>query len=814
MTDQTALTPAKLRTSCDPSEFSFATTNDLEDLTDMVGQARAIEAVEFGIGIDKPGFNLFVLGPAGTGRHSFVKRFLSARAKGKDTPPDWCYVNNFDQPRMPIALELPAGRGRQFCADLERLVDEAYVAIPTAFESEEYRESRKNIEEGFSREQAKRFQDLQRQASTNGIAIIRTPQGFAFAPLKDGKPMPPEDIEALPDAEKQRLEKSAEELTEKVQDTMSTMPRLVRDVRAQIHELDRQVAMLAAGSLIDELLQRYGDLPKVATYLQSLQSDLIDNFALFLMSPDAQAEASGMPPQMMTTRPGTSPAKKRYCANLLVDNSAVKGLPVIAEDHPNYPNLVGEIEYLAHMGALETDFSLIHDGALHRANGGFLIVDALKVLSEPYAWQGLKQALKAQCIRIESLGKSMGLVQTASLEPEPIPLDVKVVLIGDRMTYYQLQALDPEFTEHFKVAADFDDRMTRSPENNLLFARLLGTTARQEGLLPLDPSGVARLIDESARHAGHAGKLSAQVRRAVDIMREANFWAEKDADGRVDAHDVQRAIDMRIRRAARVRDRLQEDIIEGTTYINTDGEAVGQINGLAVLQIGDFAFAKPSRITARVGLGTGKVIDIERESELGGPLHSKGMMILSGLLAASYAADVPLSLSASIVMEQSYGGVDGDSASTAELLALLSAIGKLPLKQSLAITGSINQYGEVQPIGGVNAKIEGFFDICNQRGLTGMQGVVIPASNVKHLMLRQDVVDAVEGGTFAVHAVSHLHEALTLFTGMPAGEADTSGAYPDGTANAAVRARLIEFAERRRDFARSGNGNSDKADPS
>jgi len=787
----------RLRVPCDPAQFKFKTTNDLPDLTDMVGQARAIEAVEFGIGMNQPGYNLFVLGPPGTGRRSFVKRFLTAKAEGKPAPSDWCYVNNFDKPREPIALELPAGRGRQFCNDLEQLVDEAYTAIPTAFESEDYRDRRQAIEKEFGVEQAKRFQDLQKRAADKGIAIIRTQQGVAFAPLKNGQPMPPKEIQGLPQAEKDRLAKASEELGEEVAEAMQEMPNLVREVRAHIHDLDRQVAMLAAGSMIDEMLACYKDLPKVAEYLRRMQTDLIENFMLFLITPEMQAEmGDDGQRQLMVQQPKEAPAKRRYCANLIVDHSTNHGLPVVVEDHPNYPNLVGEVEYLANMGALETNFSLIHEGALHRANGGYLILDAIKVLSEPYAWQGLKQALRAGEIKMESLGKSFGMIPTASLEPEPIPLKLKVILIGDRYTYYQLQELDPEFLEHFKVAADFDDRMVRNEVNNLLFAQLLGTIARSENLLPLDPTGVARLIEESSRHAEHSGKLSAQVRRAADIMREANYWAEKDADGKVDAHDIQRAIEKRVRRASRVRDRMEEAVLDETILIDTSGEKVGQINGLAVLQVGDFAFARPSRITARVAMGAGKVVDIERETELGGPLHSKGVLIISGYLAAKYGADLPLSLSATIVMEQSYSGVDGDSASTAELVTLLSALADVPIKQSFAITGSINQLGHVQAIGGVNFKIEGFFDVCNARGLTGEQGVIIPASNVQHLMLRQEVVDAVKADKFHIHEVSTIEDALSLLTGLDAGEVESR-----------VRSRVQAFAEKRRDFAKSSENN-------
>ncbi len=801
------LKAGQLFTPCDPKEFAFRSTEELEPLTEMVGQDRAVSAVEFAVDMDLQGFNVFVLGSSGTGRHSFIRRYLSHRSSEGPAAADWVYINNFEEPRKPLVLELPQGRGRRLRADMERLVDEAYTAIPTAFESEGYQARRQAIQDEFGQEQARRFQEIQKRARERGIALIQRPSGIVFAPLRNDKTMSSQEFEQLPEEERKRFEEETQDLNQELQHILQAMPKLVRNAHEKIRDLDREIAMLAAGSLLDNLLEKYAEFPKVVAYLKQVQADMIENVGLFLASPGKSTPVS--PDQTSSRknlpRPKESEAKNRYSVNLLVDNAETRGAPLVFEDHPTYPNLVGEIENLAQMGALVTDFTLIKSGALHRANGGFLVLDAHKVLTEPFAWQGLKIALKSRKIRIESLGQAFSLTSTATLEPEPVPLNVKVVMIGDRLVYYLLQALDPEFLELFKVPADFDDWIDRSKENNQLFAQLLGTLAQQENLKPLDPPAVARLIEEGARHADHAGKLSAQVRRSADIMREANHWATKNAKDVVGRDDIERTIEGRIYRVSRLRERLQEQILEDTILIATEGERVGQVNGLAVLQLGEYSFARPNRISARVSLGSGKVVDIEREAKLGGPLHSKGVLILSGYLSSHFVTDQPLSLSASLVLEQSYGGIEGDSASSAELYALLSALAQIPIKQNYAVTGSVNQHGEIQAIGGVNEKIEGFFEICQARGLNGDQGVLIPVSNVRHLMLRRSVIEAVEAGQFHIYPVQRIEEGMEILTGLAAGEPDASGDYPEGTIHDRVRRRLIELAEKRRQFALGGN---------
>jgi lon-related putative ATP-dependent protease len=519
-------------------------------------------------------------------------------------------------------------------------------------------------------------------------------------------------------------------------------------------------------------------------------------------------EESGRTPLTLALQGG--PSFTRYQVNLLVDHSGGQGAPIVYEDNPSYANLLGRVEHSAQFGALVTDFTLIKAGALHRANGGYLMLDMRKVLMQPYAWEGLKRALRSEEINIESLGQVLGLLSTVSLEPQPIPLDVKVVLMGERILYYLLCAYDPDFRELFKVAADFDDRVARSPENSLLYARLIGTLARKGGLRPFDRTAVARVIDQSARLASDGEKLSTHMQSTADLLREADYWAGHAKQKAVSAADVQRAIDGQIRRADRLRERLYEEIKRGTILIDSEGETIGQVNGLSVLQLGDFGFGQPSRITATARLGKGEVIDIEREVELGGAIHSKGVLILSNFMASRYAQNEPLSLSASLVFEQSYGMVEGDSASVAELCALLSALANAPIKQSFGVTGSVNQHGQVQAIGGVNEKIEGFYDVCMAKGPSGTQAVLIPAANVKHLMLRDDVVAAGAAGQFHVYAVETIDEAISLLTGLPAGTADAQGNFPEGSVNYRVQQRLKELSKLRKEYSEGAKETPEK----
>jgi lon-related putative ATP-dependent protease len=800
MSKSQELPASALYRSCDLQQLAFETTAELVELDHLVAQERATQAIQLGASIEQEGYNLFVLGREGTGRHTLVRHYLEQKALHEEPASDWCYLNNFDESRQPRAIALPAGSGRELSVDMHQLIDDARAAIPAAFESEDYRTRRESIESELEEEQESAFEEVRKRAGERGIGIIQTPTGVAFAPIRDGQTLGPEEFNQLPDDERDRIVRETEEVGKELQAVMQQAPKRVREARRRVRELDREVALWAVGSLIEELTQKYKAHEQVVRHLQQVSEDVVENIGLFRTSPEDRSPLQ----QLLGGRMGgeesqASPVTQRYSVNVLVDHASAEGAPVVFEHNPTFQQLLGRIEHVSQMGTLVTNFLLVKGGALHKANGGYLVLDARKLLTQPFAYDGLKRALQSRELRIESLGQAYSLISTVSLEPEPIPLSVKVVLIGERLLYYMLQALDPEFDTLFKVAADFEDELDRSEENTKLYARLLATLARRDSLKPLDRRAVARVIEESAREASDGEKLSARVRPVSDIMREADFWAEKAGSKVIDLEAVEQAIENRTRRNSRIRDRMQEEILRNTIMVDTEGHTVGQINGLAALQIGDFRFGRPNRITARVALGTGKVIDIEREVELGGPIHSKGVLILSSYLAATYAPNQQLSLSASLVFEQSYSGVEGDSASCAELCALLSALADAPIDQSFGITGSVNQRGEVQAIGAVNEKIEGFFDICRARGLTGSQGVLIPEANVKHLMLRSDVREAVEGGQFHVYAVSDVDQALQIVTGLPVGKVAPDGTFPEGTFNQRVHSRLAELAEMRRE---------------
>lgn len=786
----TSLRAEQLYRRCDLGQLDFETTAELDELAEVIGQARAMEALHFGVAVQREGYNLYALGPSGVGKHSVVRGYLDRRAAAAQPPADWCYVNNFDQPHKPRAIRLPPGRGHVLRREMERLVEDLRTALPVAFETEEYHARVQEIEDEFKGRREQAFSELAEEARQHGLALLRTPGGFAFAPVRDGEVIDPETYEKLPEDERRRIEAVIANLQEKVGAILRQVPQWQREARDRVRALNHEVGHYAVEHLIQEVAARYADLPPVVRYLERVQQDIIENTEEFLKSD----EAEGMDARREFFR--------RYRINLLVDHSQATGAPVIYEDTPVYPNLVGRVEHLAQMGALVTDFMLIKPGALHLANGGYLMLDAHKVLLEPYAWEGLKRALYSHEVRIQSLGQIYSLVSTVSLEPEPIPLDLKVVLLGDRLLYYLLHSYDPDFSELFKVAADFEEHIPAVPENVQLYARLIATIVRRDELLHFHRDAVGRVIEHAARLVEDSERLSTHMLSLADLLREADHWARVRDSQRVEREDVQRAIAMQVRRADRVRERIYEEIARGTVLIDTDGARVGQINGLSVIELGGFAFGQPARITATARLGEGEVVDIEREVELGGAYHSKGVLILASFLAARYCPERPLSLHASLVFEQSYAIIDGDSASLAELCALLSALADVPLGQHLAVTGSVNQHGEVQAIGGVNEKIEGFFDVCSQRGLRDGQGVLIPAANVPHLMLRQDVVEAVSAGRFQVWPVNHVDEALELLTGTPAGAPDRDGRFPPDSVNRRVQERLERLAEIRHEFAK------------
>ena len=789
-----ALTSQQLHHRCEPGQFQFETTQELAGLTELIGQTRAMDAVRFGAGVQHDGYNMFVLGPAGMGKRSLVKAFLEKKAGGENEPSDWCYLNNFTQPHKPHAVRLPCGRGAELSRQMARLVDYLRAAIPALFESDDYRAKVGVIEETFSKQQERVFKELGEDAEKQNIVLLRTPGGFACAPTRNQEVLAPDDYNKLDEDEKKRISTAIAELQQRLEKILNQIPQWMKERSEQVAQLNRETTRATVQHVMEDLHRAFDDLSLIQKYLDAVQHDIIEHADDF-RHPEETTKVSGL---TLTARESFH----RYQVNLLVTNGKQAGAALVSEDNPTYSNLVGRVEHIAQLGALVTDFTLIQPGALHRANGGYLLLDVRKVLLQPFAWDALKRALQSREIRIESLGQMFSLVSTVSLEPEPIPLSVKIVLFGDRLMYYLLQQYDPDFSELFKVAADFEDRIERTPETHLLYARLIGTLAIKDKLLAFDRSAVARVIEYSARLVGDAQRLSIHMRSVADLLQEADYWAREAAQGVVTAGHVQQAIDTQIHRQDRVRGQLHESILRGTQLIDTQGSVAGQINGLSVLALGDFAFAQPIRITATTRFGEGEMVNIEREVKLSGAIHSKGVLILSAYLAAHYARNQPLALSASLVFEQSYGPIDGDSASLAELCVLLSNLANAPVKQSLAVTGSINQLGQVQAIGGVNEKIEGFFDICAARGLSGEQGVLIPGANVKHLMLRRDVVSAAEAGQFHIYAVDHADQAMALLTGVAAGEAGADGSYPAGTINQRVAARVLELSELRKRFAR------------
>jgi len=812
-----------LVTRCEPATLDFETTAELGDRGDRgdggdigdevlaFGQDRAVQALRLALAVPGAGFNPFVLAASGVDPHTLVRRLLQAHTRTRPAPPDWCYVYNFAEPNRPSVLRLPPGEGLRLREAMRRFVGELSKAVTAALDSEEYRSRLDAIQKEAKTREDGALQSLGDRAAAQGVALLRTPQGLAFAPMRDGAPMPAADFEKLQPAERERLGHVIEASGAQLQRLLHELPRLRREMEQRVREATRDAMGLAAGHLVDEVKARFAAEPTVAVFLDEVRRDIIEAGEQLRAQPSAggdEDEPSGFSGSLLL---------HRYQVNLLVGRGADgdagpdvdhgAGLdghaPVRECEHPSYANLVGRIDHIAHMGTLLTNFTLIRPGALHRANGGVLMLDAVKVLAEPMAWAGLKRALKSSRVVIESLPQALGWINTLPLEPEPVPLDLKIVLFGQREHYYLLQSLDPEFDELFKIAADFDDDIPRGPPQVRRLAQWLAAAAREQRLRPLHRDAVARLVDHAARLADDGARLSTHTRTLADLLHEADTHAARAGRDVVTADDVAQAQRARIHRADRVRERLQDALVRQTLLVSTDGSHIGQVNGLAVTQMGAFRFGHPVRVTATVRLGDSDLVDIERESTLGGPIHSKGVMILAACLAARHARTAPLSLSASLVFEQSYGPVEGDSASLAELCALLSALAGLPLRQALAVTGSINQFGRVQAVGGIHEKIEGFFDLCRERGLDGSQGVIIPRANVQHLMLRDDVVEAAAQGRFHVWPVDDADEAIALLTGVPAGTADARGAVPEGTVHHRVAQTLAAMSRRRRQWAQA-----------
>ncbi len=781
----------KLRARCPLELLDFNTTEEVEPLEgSIIGQDRVVKAANFGLRVKSPGYNLFFVGISGTGRTSYAKKVAQKVAATEPPPSDWCYVYNFKNPSRPVALSFPAGKGREFERDIEELLEELRVRIPKAFEGEEFEAKKRAVFKELQEKVNGLMEALNKEAELLGFVVKRTPTGFVNVPLVDGREMTQEEFNSLPVERKRELEARSLELHEKTMHVMREIQKLERDARAKIKKLERELCVFVIGGLFKDLKEKYVELPKVVAFLEDMMEDVVDHLHDFLVREEEQQGGRKSPVSF-----------DRYKVNLLVDNSHLEGAPVVFESNPTYYNLVGKLEYEQRMGFLITDFTKIKAGAIHRANGGYLILHVVDVLRNPGAWDALKRVLKMREIRIENIAEHIGLIPISGLTPEPIPVNLKVMLIGSPFMYHLLSIFDDDFKKLFKIKVDFDVEMDRNEEGIKELCSFISSYCREEGLLHCDRSAVAALIDYSSELAEDQKKLSTKFSDLITILVEANAWAVMDGSEYITAEHVKKAIREKIYRENRYEEKLKEMFARGQIIIETEGKKVGQINGLAILSVGDYSFGKPSRITATVHLGQKGVINIERESKMSGRVHDKAVMILSNYMASQYAKDFPLTLSASLCFEQLYEGVEGDSASAAELYALLSAISGIPLRQDIAITGSVDQKGNIQPVGGVNKKIEGFFDFCKIKGLTGNHGVIIPYRNRENLMLREDIVDAVKEGKFHIYAIKTIDEGIEILTGMSPQEFHN-----------AVEAKLREMAEALREWGRKGEEKSKESD--
>jgi lon-related putative ATP-dependent protease len=788
------LSAEKLRRECAHDIMRCETTQELAPLQEIIGQERAVRALKFGLGIRERGFNIYVAGFPGTGRTTAVKNFLDEMARTKPVPSDWCYVNNFSNEYEPKAIKLPSGRGKEFQKDMKGFIENARSALPKAFESEDYASKREATIKAAEEQRKQLIDQLNTEAQRSGFIIQSTPVGLLLIPVIKGKPISDQELMALSPKIREDIQQKRERLESELRTSMRQLVDTDRKIHEELEKLNRDVALYAIGHLVTDLAERYKDFPDVAAYLKEVQNDILGNLPRFIKGLEE-------PQQMPFPIPWIREAPfRKYEVNTIVDNSDVKGAPVVMAFNPTYQNLFGRVEKEAQFGALITDFTMIRGGSLHKANGGYLILPIEELLRNPFSYDGLKRALRNEHIVIEEVEERLGFITTKSLKPQPIPLDVKVVLIGDPYLYQQLYVLDIEFNELFKVKADFDTTMDRTEENIQQYASFVCALCQKENLKHLDGSGLAKLIEYSSRLAEDQQKLSTRFADVADIAREASFYATQGKSDSVTGVHVKKAIEEKVYRSKLIQEKIQEMIKRGILLIDTEAENIGQVNGLSVISLGDFEFGTPSRVTASVGLGREGVVDIEREAKMGGPIHTKGVLILSGYLNEKYAQDKPLSLSARLVFEQNYEGVEGDSASSTELYAILSALSGLPIRQSIAVTGSVNQKGEVQAIGGVNDKIEGFFEVCKAKGFTGKQGVMIPESNVQNLMLKEEIVEAVKQGKFHIYSVKTVDEGIQVLTGVKAGERRKEGTFDMETVNYRVDKHLREMAERLKEF--------------
>ncbi len=792
----------KLKRVCHSNELDFCkTTADLEPLDGFIGQDRAVRAMQFGLAMKAPGYNIFVVGLPGTGKSTYVQAIVTQSAAGVPRSGDWCYIYNFADKDRPLAVALPPGEGRGFKKDMEELLSDLRITIPKAFEGGDYENKKDAIVQLVNQKMTNYFLDIEAEAQDAGFDMKRTPNGIIFVPLKDDKPLSPEDYEKLPAQDRREMEEKGRRLHKKLDEAFHTGRALEKKASEEIAALEKQIAVFAAGPLVQRLLDKYKDFTSIVAYLKMYLVDITNNLEVFKSAAAASGQARVPAPQE------EADVFARYNVNLFVNNEKNGGVPVVIEPSSNYYNLFGKIEYKSQMLALSTDFLMIKPGAIHRANGGYLILQAKDVLSDPFTWDTLKKALKYRQATVENIGEQYRLVPTVTLRPEPISLNVKVVLIGSPQIYHLLYNLDEDFQKLFKVKVDFDTEMPRTPENLRQYASFVNSVCQREGLKHFSRDGLARIIEYGSRLAGHQEKLSTRFNEVVEVVYEAASWAQLESAEYVASFHVEKAINEKVYRSNRLEEKIQEFITRGTIMIDTSGEVVGQVNGLYVIDSGGYSFGRPSRITATTYMGRGGVVNIEREARMSGNIHSKGVLTLAGYLGGKFARDKQLGLTAQITFEQLYDGVEGDSASSAELYAILSSLADLPVKQDLAVTGSVNQFGEIQPIGGATEKVEGFFEVCKAKGLTGSQGVVIPAQNVDNLMIKDEILEAVKKGQFQIYAVKSIEEGIELLSGTPAGKTGEDGTYPEDTVFGRVDRKLREFNE---GLNKSDKGNAEK----
>jgi lon-related putative ATP-dependent protease len=803
--DRWELKPESLRAVCDPDSLGYETTLDVPAPKEkVVAQDRAVHALEFGLGVKDLEYNIFVAGPPRAGKTEAIMAYVQELAATEPTPPDYIYVHNFKDPEQPQSLSLPKGKGRELKADMEELISNLRIQIPEVFESEDYSSRREGLMASFTQERNKILQELDAKAGEQGFILNISPTGLMIFPGKEGKPLSEEELKALSDEERETLRQKSTQLHIEMNEAIRKIRKMEKDFQEKEKKLDQDVALYVVGHHIEELREKYQDLPQVADYLKDVQEDILKNIEDLKRRPGAQGPFPFPTPE---------PSFVQYQVNVFVDHSETKGAPVIMENNPTYPNLFGAVERRAQFGALVTDFSLIRAGALQRANGGYLVLEAMDLLRWFFSYEALKRCLKNGEVKIEDPMEMFGMITTRSLQPQPIPLSIKIILIGDPYVYQILYVYDEDFHKFFKIKAQFDSRMHKTDDHIQKFCEMLAAFCKEQKLLPLHKTGMARLVEYAQELAGHQKKLTLQLKEVQDVVKEANYWARTNTHGIIFGSDVEKAINEQTYRADLPEEKLQEFIDEGMLFIESEGQVVGQMNGLSVYMTGDHAFGRPSRITATVGLGKEGVVTIDRESQLSGNIHNKGVLILGGFLRSRFAQNKPLSLSASLCFEQSYGMVEGDSASLAELCTLMSALAEVPLAQNIAMTGSMSQRGEAQPIGGVNWKVEGFYKVCKARGLDGSQGVIIPKANIQDLMLKKEVVDAVKEGKFHVWAVGLADEALELLTGLPAGKRQDDGTFEPDTVNGKVDQKLKEMMELAKELMKGEEGPTKGAPP-